>query len=340
LLKTAGKLAGKAIAALSKADKERAKKEAAKAKALEQKAKEQAKKEAAKAKALEQKMKEQAKKEAAAEKAAAQKAKELAKKESEKAKLLAQKEAEKNKKLAAKEAEKAAKLKAKENEKAAKKKEKEDEKRRARGEDVEDEAPRARGGEDDDDEEDFKRVAAKGKGSRKFDDKETQDLERGFKKFSVNDLEGKIADEIAELREHFAWKDILGAIGTLEFFVDPKDDSCVEKGCDNIRTTLSWCRLHYLKNWKAIQRKKEILSEGKLQEYIEELISKYPPKYIEAITNDLSDDKEFYKVLNELNITNEFDFEEEDFEADNDEADTDDISIERFSGSMRYEDTE
>jgi hypothetical protein len=82
------------------------------------------------------------------------------------------------------------------------------------------------------------------------------------------------------------------------------------------------------------------LAEGKLQEYIEELISKYPPKYIDAITNDLSDDKEFYKVLNELNITNEFDFEEEDFEADNDEADTDDISIERFSGSMRYEDTE
>ncbi|MFP5490507.1 MAG: hypothetical protein ACLGG0_03355 [Bacteriovoracia bacterium] len=340
ILKTAGKLAGKAMAALSKVDKERAKKEALKAKALAAKEKELAKKEAAKAKLEAAKEKERAKKAAALEKASAQKEKELAKKEAEKAKIQAAKDAEKNKKLAAKDAEKAAKLKAKEDEKAAKMKAKEDAKKRARGEEVEDEAPRARGGDEDDDEADFKRVAAKGKGGRKFDEEGSHDLERGFKKYSVNDLEGKIADEIAELREHFAWKDILSAIATLEFFVDPKDDSCVEKGCDNIRTTLSWCRLHYLKNWKGIQRKKEILAEGKLQEYIEELISKYPPKYIDAITNDLSDDKEFYKVLNELNITNEFDFEEEDFEADNDEADTDDISIERFSGSMRYEDTE
>lgn len=340
ILKTAGKIAGKAIAALSKVDKERAKKEALKAKAQAAKEKELAKKEAAKAKLEAAKEKERAKKAAALEKATAQKEKELAKKEAEKAKIQAAKDAEKNKKLAAKDAEKAAKLKAKEDEKAAKLKAKEDAKKRARGEEVEDEAPRTRGGDEDDDEADFKRVAAKGKGGRKFDEDGSHDLERGFKKYSVNDLEGKIADEIAELREHFAWKDILGAIATLEFFVDPKDDSCVEKGCDNIRTTLSWCRLHYLKNWKGIQRKKEILSEGKLQEYIEELISKYPPKYIDAITNDLSDDKEFYKVLNELNITNEFDFEEEDFEADNDEADTDDISIERFSGSMRYEDTE
>ena len=340
ILKTAGKIAGKAIAALSKVDKERAKKEALKAKALAAKEKELAKKEAAKAKLEAAKEKDRAKKAAALEKATSQKEKELAKKEAEKAKIQAAKDAEKNKKLAAKDAEKAAKLKAKEDEKAAKMKAKDDAKKRARGEEVEDEAPRARGGDEDDDEADFKRVAAKGKGGRKFDEEGSHDLERGFKKYSVNDLEGKIADEIAELREHFAWKDILSAIATLEFFVDPKDDSCVEKGCDNIRTTLSWCRLHYLKNWKGIQRKKEILAEGKLQEYIEELISKYPPKYIDAITNDLSDDKEFYKVLNELNITNEFDFEEEDFEADNDEADTDDISIERFSGSMRYEDTE
>ncbi|MBY0516839.1 MAG: hypothetical protein K2P81_08030 [Bacteriovoracaceae bacterium] len=345
LLKTAGKIAGKAIAALSKVDKEKAKKEALKAKAEAAKEKERLKKEAAKEKLEAAKEKEKAKKAAAAEKMAAQKAKEQAKKDAEKAKVLAAKEAEKAKKEAAKEAEKAAKLKAKEDEKAAKMKAKEDAKKRARGEDVEDEesAPRAAKGDDDDDEEDFKRVAAKGKtkGKSKYDEEGTHDLERGYKKFSVNDLEGKIADEIAELREHFAWKDIVGAIGTLDFFVDPKDDSCVEKGCDNIRTTQSWCRLHYLKNWKGIQTKKEILSEGKLQEYIEELISKYPAKYIEAITNDLSDDKEFYKVLNELNITNDFDFEEEDFEQDNDDDSGDDIGIEAtFTGSMRYEDTE
>ena len=345
------KMAGKAMAVLSKADKERLKreaakekerlkKEAAKAKAEAAKEKERAKKEAAKAKAEAAKEKERAKKEAAKAKADALKEKERAKKEAEKAKVQAAKDAEKAKKVAAKEAEKAAKLKAKEDAKAAKALEKELARRRARGEDVDDIAPRPRTGDEDDDEEDFKRVASKGKGGRKYDEDGSHDLERGFKKYSVNELEGKIADEISELREHFAWKDILGAIATLEFFVDPKDDSCVEKSCDNIRSTLSWCRLHYIKNWKGIQRKKEILAEGKLQEYIEELISKYPPKYIEAIMNDLSDDKEFYKVLNELNITNEFDFEEEDFEADNDDDDNDDIAIERFSGTMRYEDTE
>ena len=326
LLKTATKFVGKV---LSKADKERAKKEAAKEKAEAAKEKDRAKKEALKAKA-----------DAAKAKIEAAKEKDRAKKDAEKAKIQAAKDAEKNKKLAAKEAEKAAKIKAKEDEKAAKLKAKDDAKRRARGEEVEDDAPRVRKGDEDDDEEDFKRVAAKGKGSRKFDEEGSHDLERGFKKYSVGDLEGKIADEIAELREHFAWKDIVGAIGTLDFFVDPKDDSCVEKGCDNIRTSQSWCRLHYLKGWKNIQRKKEILSEGKLQEYIEELISKYPPKYIEAITNDLSDDKEFYKVLNELNITNEFDFEEEDFEQNDDDDDDGDIGIERFNGTVRYEDAE
>lgn len=370
LLKTAGKLAGKALSALSKADKERMKREAAKAKEAEKKAlakakadaakekerekrealkakadaaraKEAEKKAAAKAKADAIKAKEAEKKAAIKAKADALKEKERAKKDGDKAKILAAKEAEKAKKIADKEAAKAAKIQAKVDEKARKKAEKELAKRRARGEDVDDEeggaAPRARGGDEDDDEEDFKRVASKGKKGSRFDEGEGRLSRYG----NANDLEGKLADEIAELREHFAWPDIVGAIASMEFFIDPKDDSCVEKGCDNIRSTLSWCRLHYLKNWKGLQRKKEVLAEGKLQEYIEEMISKYPAKYVDAIMKDLGDDKDFYKVLNELNISNEFDFDEEDFEADSDSDSDDDIGIEQtFTGSMRYEDTE
>ena len=155
----------------------------------------------------------------------------------------------------------------------------------------------------------------------------------------ISDLQSTIADEIAQLREHFNWKDIAEAIGSMDFFIDAKNDECIEKGCDNIRTTQSYCRLHYLRNWKTVQKKRDILKEGKLQEYIEELISKYPPKYIEALLSDLSDDKEFYRVLNELNITSEFDFEEDEFEnaVDDDDAD-DDIGIETISSSLRYED--
>ena len=357
------KLTGKAMAALSKADKERMKRDAAKAKEAEKKAaakekaelakeKEREKREAMKAKADAAKAKDAEKKAAIkakldaakakdAEKKAAIKAKadaikekERAKKDGEKAKILAAKEAEKAKKVSDKEAAKQAKIQAKIDEKAAKKAEKELAKRRARGEDVDDEGmvARPRGGDEDDDEADFKRVAAKG-GKKSRGDEET------ISKYG--DVDGRNAADLAELREQFAWPDIAAGIINLEFFIDAKDDSCVEKGCDNIRTTLSWCRLHYLKNWKGIQRKKEILAEGKLQEYIEELISKYPAKYVDAIMKDLGDDKDFYKVLNELNITNEFDFEEEDFEADSDNDGDDDIGIEQtFTGSMRYEDTE
>jgi hypothetical protein len=203
--------------------------------------------------------------------------------------------------------------------------------------------------EEDDDfdefEEEYKKSKAKKTGKKAYEEDADQvDLfeTKPAKKYSntlLSDLETKIADEIAELREHFNWKDITDAIGTMDFFIDPKNDECIEKGCDNIRTTQSYCRLHYLRNWKVVQKKRDILKEGKLQEYIEELISKYPPKYIEALLSDLSDDKEFYKVLNELNITSEFDYEEEDFDnsVDDDDSD-DDIGIETISGSMRYED--
>ena len=73
-----------------------------------------------------------------------------------------------------------------------------------------------------------------------------------------------------------------------------------------------------------------------LQEYIEELISKYPPKLIESILTDLHDDKDFFKALNDLNITSEFDFEEEDFDSDSD--DDEDITIEtRSIGANRFD---
>jgi hypothetical protein len=304
ILKTAGKLASKAVAALTKVDKEKVKKEALKAKAAAQKEKERLKKEAEKAKLQAKKEKELAKKEAEKAKLQAKKEKELAKKEAEKAKLLAKKEEEKAKKEA--------------------------------------EKSKTKGGKKEDTLEAAKTLTLLDDDGDDFDAPVVKTKSGGPKKSDLADLESKVSDEISVLREHFAWPEIVDAIASLEFFVDGKDDSCVEKNCDNIRTTLSWCRLHYIKNWKHIQRKKEILKEGRLEEYIEELISKYPPKYIEAIIKDLADDRDFYRVLNELNITSEFEFEEEDFESSNDDDDSnDDIGIEAtFTGSMRYEDTE
>ena len=66
---------------------------------------------------------------------------------------------------------------------------------------------------------------------------------------------------------------------------------CREIACEGLSTTAGYCRLHYIKNWRKIKRKEIILKEGKLNQYIEELVAKYPDKYIEAIRQDLATDK-------------------------------------------------
>jgi hypothetical protein len=361
--KKAAPVAAKKVVAPKKVEK----KPAAPAKSLKDVVVKAASKLIAKAKPM---TKEQEKKAKEKEKVVA--SKEKARPEKEKPKALQAKDKEKEakdkakqkelEKLRAKEEKEAEKLRAKAEKESSKKKSKkksDDDDEDMDDEDLElgpDDEPAfgeervvARKNEDDDIdefEEEYKKSKAQKKTGKKAyeDDSVAVDLfqSKPSKKYNnqvLADLEANVADEIAQLREHFNWKDIAEAIGTMDFFIDPKNDECIEKGCDNIRTTQSYCRLHYLRNWKTVQKKRDILKEGKLQEYIEELISKYPPKYIEALLSDLSDDKEFYRVLNELNITSEFDFEEDEFEnaVDDDDAD-DDIGIETISSSLRYED--
>lgn len=94
------------------------------------------------------------------------------------------------------------------------------------------------------------------------------------------------------------------------------DDVCRETACESLSTTLGYCRLHYIKNWKKIKRKEIILKEGKLNQYIEELVVKYPDKYIEAIRQDLASDKDFAQVIVDLDLDESAD----DFEGDADNA--------------------
>ncbi len=95
--------------------------------------------------------------------------------------------------------------------------------------------------------------------------------------------------------------------------VEPTFDTvCREVACEGLGTSAGYCRLHYIKNWKKIKRKEVILKEGKLNQYIEELVAKYPEKYIEAIRQDLANDKEFAKVIVDLDLEeNDDDFEAE-----------------------------
>ena len=93
---------------------------------------------------------------------------------------------------------------------------------------------------------------------------------------------------------------------------------CREVACEGLSTTAGYCRLHYIKNWKKIKRKELILKEGKLNQYIEELVAKYPDKYIEAIRQDLASDKDFAKVIYDLDLDEGAD----DFDVDGESLDS------------------
>jgi len=94
------------------------------------------------------------------------------------------------------------------------------------------------------------------------------------------------------------------------------DNMCREIACESSSSTAGYCRLHYIKNWKKIKRKELILREKKLNQYIEELVSKYPDKYIEAIKQDLADETAFSKVIYDLELDDSVDDIPADDEAD------------------------
>jgi hypothetical protein len=98
---------------------------------------------------------------------------------------------------------------------------------------------------------------------------------------------------------------------------DDSDSVCREVACEGLATSGGYCRMHYIKNWKKIKRKELILKEGKLNQYIEELVAKYPDKYIEAIRQDLASEKDFAKVIYDLDLDESVD----DFEVEGENID-------------------
>ncbi len=78
---------------------------------------------------------------------------------------------------------------------------------------------------------------------------------------------------------------------------------CRVKDCDQAATVDGgYCRFHYLLFWKNIQSRRKILSEGKLDRYIEELTARYPDKYLELLRKDLRSEKDFLAAIQELEI--------------------------------------
>jgi hypothetical protein len=91
---------------------------------------------------------------------------------------------------------------------------------------------------------------------------------------------------------------------------------CRVKDCDQLSSVDGYCRFHYLLYWKKIQIRKKILTEGKLERYIEELTARYPDKFLEMLRKDLRSEKEFLAAIQELEIdesAQEGEFEEENY---------------------------
>ncbi len=77
---------------------------------------------------------------------------------------------------------------------------------------------------------------------------------------------------------------------------------CRVRDCDQLAAVDGYCRYHYLLYWKKIQIRKKILTEGKLERYIEELTARYPDKFLEILRKDLRSEKEFLSAIAELEI--------------------------------------
>ncbi len=77
---------------------------------------------------------------------------------------------------------------------------------------------------------------------------------------------------------------------------------CRYTNCDQASTVEGYCRYHYLLHWKMIQLRKKILSEGKLEKYVQELTARYPDKFIDILLKDLATDKDFSQICHDIGI--------------------------------------
>jgi hypothetical protein len=241
------------------------------------------------------------------QKVAAKKTKEAAKKAKDilKSQQKSQKENEKKLKLKEKEQEKEAAKLAKVAAKEAAKKAKIKGKKGSsfeEEEELEGGKPRVEEEDDDDDFTGGKPVKVKMTFDEEFDE-EVIPVKK--KKSGIDDnIKDSLAEEILALTDEFSMNDVFASIRSMDLF-KLDNDECVVRGCDNPSTTNGYCRYHYLKLWKDVKKKEQILQEGKLAKIIEDLVRKYPMKYVEAIVQDLADDKSFNHVLKDLDIETE-----------------------------------
>ena len=77
---------------------------------------------------------------------------------------------------------------------------------------------------------------------------------------------------------------------------------CCEENCDQPSTTGGYCRYHYMVSWNYIKKRNKILSEEKLKSWTTELLQNYPPRILDYMVRDLSNEKDFAIALHEMKL--------------------------------------
>lgn len=83
---------------------------------------------------------------------------------------------------------------------------------------------------------------------------------------------------------------------------------CCLKDCDGVATVEDkngqhYCRTHYISLWENIQIRNRILTGDVLKKFIEQIVKRYPDKFLEIMRKDLSTEKDFINALQDLEIS-------------------------------------
>lgn len=147
-----------------------------------------------------------------------------------------------------------------------------------------------------------------------------QEIQSDYEKSYISEQETSAFQGNVLSKDFFDWKSIQENLRNLSFFHQKDSEECQEKSCDQVATSLGYCRFHYIKNIKKIKIKREILSQDRLQKAMEMLFSSYPPDVIEYLLKCLNEEKNFYQLLRDFNIA-DMDYQEEVAVVDEDEDD-------------------
>jgi len=64
---------------------------------------------------------------------------------------------------------------------------------------------------------------------------------------------------------------------------------CKAAGCFDMATVSSFCRLHYLSNWKKLKSKEARKKGQDLKLYLAELSNRFPEEFFEKLRNDVEE---------------------------------------------------